>query len=65
MTRTVEAYNGLKHANRTMPEDVDVMHSWAESVMVMRAWVALRLGVPEATVKARLKDDRQPRRFEK
>lgn len=63
--RTVRAYNGLKHANRSRPQDVDVMQAWAESVMVTRAWVALTLGVNSHLVKARLAEDRQPRRFEK
>lgn len=64
-TRTVSAYNGLKHANRAMPEDVDVMTSWAQSVMVVRAWVVIELGVPADEVRTRLTDDRQPRRFER
>lgn len=41
--RTVATYNALKHANRVLPDEVDVMNSWAESVMVVRAWVALNL----------------------
>ncbi|MWB99032.1 HEPN domain-containing protein [Agromyces seonyuensis] len=64
-SRTIDTYNGLKHANRAKPDDIDVMHAWAESVMVMRAWVALELGVSPDIVKSRLEDDRQPRRFER
>lgn len=63
--RTIDTYNGLKHANRARPDDIDVMQAWAESVMVMRAWVALELGVSPDLVKSRLADDRQPRRFER
>ncbi|WP_370448550.1 HEPN domain-containing protein [Cryobacterium sp. TMT1-21] len=63
--RTVSTYNALKHANRTMPDDADVINAWAESVMVVRAWVALELGIAMEVVKTRLANDRQPRRFEK
>lgn len=61
--RTVAAYNGLKHANRREPDELDVMQAWAESVMVTRAWAALEVGVPAHVVKARLEQDRQPREF--
>lgn len=54
---TVEAYNGVKHANRAAPEPVDVINAWAKSVIVVRAWVALELGVPLADLKSRLEDD--------
>lgn len=62
---TIDTYNGLKHANRAKPDDIDVMHAWAESVMVARAWVALELGISPDLVKSRLADDRQPRRFQR
>lgn len=63
--QTVATYNALKHANRILPDDVDVMNSWAESVMVVRAWVALELGISMDEVKSRLKNDKQPRHFVK
>lgn len=58
-----DAYNGVKHANRTQPSDVDVMTAWGQSVMVVRAWVALRIGVPSGLVAERLLNDKQPRVF--
>ena len=61
--RTVATYNALKHANRREPEELDVIETWAECVMVTRAWVALELGVPRDVVKVRLEEDDQPRRF--
>lgn len=64
-TQTVATYNALKHANRTLPDEVDVMNSWAESIMVIRAWIALELGTAMEVVKSRLADDRQPRQFVK
>lgn len=59
----VGTYNSLKHANRSVPDDIDVMNSWAESVMVVRAWIALELGITRDVVRSRLVDDRQPRGF--
>jgi len=61
--KAVATYNALKHANRDLPDDVDVMNSWADSVMVVRAWVALELGIPADVVRSRLADDKQPRNF--
>ncbi|AZH81681.1 reverse gyrase [Plantibacter sp. PA-3-X8] len=59
----VSRYNGLKHANRAQPDEVDLLNTWADSVMVVRTWVALELGIPKAEVTKRLVDDRQPRGF--
>ncbi len=58
---TIEAYNGLKHANREEPDVIDVLNAWRQSVVVVRAWVAIELGVQMKDVKARLAED--PRRF--
>ena len=58
-SETVAAYNGLKHANRAEPDAVVVLNVWRESVMVVRAWVALELGVPFNDVKERLAADPQ------
>lgn len=55
----VKAYNGLKHANRTAPDDVDVMNVWREGVLAVRAWVALELGIDASVVADRLKGDPQ------
>lgn len=56
---TAAAYNGVKHANRRLPNVLDVLNTWRESVLVVRAWVALELGVAPADVKRRLKQDPQ------
>lgn len=58
-SRFVSAYNGLKHANRVAPVEVDVMNVWREGVMAVRAWVALELGLNRAIVEDRLKYDPQ------
>ncbi len=57
--RTADVYNGLKHANRVAPDPVDVLNAWRESVMVVRAWVAVDLGVSIEDVKQRLAEDPQ------
>jgi len=41
------------------------MNCWADTVMVVRAWVAIELGTPTDVVKSRLAEDRQPREFTK
>ena len=61
--QTVSTYNALKHANRNLPDEAEVMNSWADSVMVVRAWVALELGIAMEVVKSRLVEDKQPRNF--
>jgi hypothetical protein len=60
---TSTVYNALKHANRAAPEPVDVANAWRKCVMVVRAWVALELGVPRGTVKDRLAGDPQASKF--
>ena len=56
---TILAYNGLKHANRAAPEEVDLINAWRESVLVVRAWVALELGVDSVLLTERLRQDPQ------
>lgn len=61
--RTVETYNGIKHANRQLPSDVDLLNSWRQSVLVVRAWVALELGIAAEVVRMRLAGDLQNRSY--
>lgn len=56
---TTEAYNGIKHANRDLPTELDVLNRWRESVLVVRGWVALELGVKAEDVLSRLERDPQ------
>ena len=58
-------YNGLKHANRAAPDEVDVLNSWLRSILVVRAWVALELGVPTDEVKSRLQRDPENMSYER
>lgn len=56
---TVSAYNGLKHANRALPDVIDVLNSWRECVLIIRSWVGLELGVEPEAMHSRLKTDPQ------
>lgn len=55
--RMTVAYNGIKHANRKLPSELNLLNRWLESVVVVRAWVALELGVDPVAVKRRLELD--------
>lgn len=44
--RAAKAYNGLKHANRQMPEGIDTHNVNQENVLIFRSWAADRIGVP-------------------
>ncbi len=56
---TVATYNSLKHANRAAPDELDVINAWRSSVLVVRAWVTVELGVDIETVRQRLLEDPQ------
>jgi hypothetical protein len=56
---TVEAYNGLKHANRSLPNDLDLINRWQESVLALRLWTAVELGVAPDALAQRARDDEQ------
>jgi hypothetical protein len=58
-------YNGLKHANRAAPDNVDVLNSWLRSVLVVRGWMALELGVPRGQIKSRLQQDPENKTYER
>lgn len=60
MTRV---YNGIKHANRQLPAELSLLNCWRESVVAIRAWVALELGTPAAAAKRRLELDPSAARF--
>lgn len=61
---TVEAYNGVKHANRAAPAPADIINAWAKSVLVVRAWVAMELGVAPDDIRSRLLNDPHASPFE-
>lgn len=52
---TVEAYNGLKHANRALPDPQEVSWRARQCIQVMRAWVGTELGLDPDTLAGRLR----------
>lgn len=50
-----DGYNAVKHANRTEPNLDDMIVNYRLGVRIVRAWIALRLGVAEAVVAQRLR----------
>lgn len=61
--RFAAAYNGLKHANREMPDELEILNVWRESVLVVRAWVCIELGISFDVVRARLSRDPQKHEY--
>src|SRR5690606_24546741 len=61
--RTADTYNGIKHANRDEPDALDVLNAWRECVLVVRAWIAIELGVEAKLLKDRLLRDPQRHRY--
>jgi hypothetical protein len=56
---TVNAYNGIKHANRQLPTQLELANRWRESVLVVRIWTACELGVSPSVVLNRVEHDPQ------
>lgn len=57
--RMVSTYNGIKHANRDMPDLLDVLNAERECVLIVRAWCALQIGVDRAVLRERIREDAQ------
>lgn len=61
--RASDAYNGVKHANRDMPEHDEAQATLLECWILFRVWVAGRVGVPRAVLARNLENDRLVRRL--
>lgn len=57
--RMANTYNSVKHANRELPQAVDVANSWREGVLLFRTWVANELGVDHDELRTRIAKDPQ------
>lgn len=55
--RMVRLYNSLKHSDRTEPDPTDLIDATQETEYVLRAWVALRLGMSPEVLADRLQCD--------
>jgi len=55
-------YRAVKHADRTLPDRVELVESYYRGVMLFRVWLAGQLGVPRGEFEHRLLLDRVGRR---
>lgn len=49
-----DGYNAVKHANRPEPEAGALVQNYRLGVKIIRAWIALKIGVPRESINARL-----------
>jgi hypothetical protein len=55
--RAADAYNGVKHANRQLPDRTTSLNVVRENILVFRVWVATMIGVSARYVSAALQVD--------
>lgn len=57
------AYMGLKHADRTLPDSLDLIKALRKSILVVRFWIANQLGVHQNVLEDGRKSDPLSKRF--
>jgi hypothetical protein len=57
------AYMGLKHADRTLPNSLDLTNALRKSILVVRFWIADQIGVHKNFLKEARKYDPLSKRF--
>lgn len=55
--RVNAAYKGVKHADNPVPVALDMANAMRESILVLRVWLAGRLGCPANVITDRLRED--------
>lgn len=50
-----DGYNAVKHANRPVPDPSELISNYRLAVTIIRAWIALRLGLPREIITKRLR----------
>ena len=50
-----DAYMGLKHADRDLPDSLDLINALKNSILVIRFWIAQQLGVRRSILEERRK----------
>lgn len=55
--RSTACYMGVKHADRSLPDSLVLANTLRENLLLLRLWIAGRLGVGSATLQARLRLD--------
>ncbi|MGO2634452.1 MAG: hypothetical protein ACTH9H_11955 [Galactobacter sp.] len=61
--RVAHIYNSIKHANRELPPEVDILNCWSMTVLVIRTWFGLKLGISAEELRQRIDGDRQNREW--
>lgn len=56
-TRAANVYNGLKHANRALPDPASMLNTVRENITVFRIWAASKIGVDQNTLASNLRVD--------
>jgi hypothetical protein len=51
-------YRAIKHADNIQPDWLEMQLAYRQSIQVLRAWVAIRLGVPRKKLKTALSQDK-------
>ena len=55
--RAANASNGIKHANRELPDLLTMANTLRENALVFRLWIGCRIGVPWSTLERGLRID--------
>lgn len=55
--RSVAAYMGAKHPDRTEPDSLDMINTLRENLLVLRFWIGLQVGVTPASLSDALQTD--------
>jgi hypothetical protein len=61
--RSADAYNGVKHANRDLPDQLTMANVQRENCLVFRLWIARNIGVPTEVLARNLRTDRLARPY--
>ncbi|BCW42736.1 hypothetical protein StoSoilB3_42710 (plasmid) [Arthrobacter sp. StoSoilB3] len=57
--RMADTYNALKHANRELPQTVEIANCCREGALLLRTWVAAELGINHEELRERIGRDPQ------
>lgn len=56
-SRSIDCYRGVKHADRAVPDSLIMLNTLRENLLVLRLWVASRLGVAARDLRSRVPRD--------
>lgn len=63
-SRSQSCYKGVKHPDNPTPDSLEVVNTYRENLLVLRCWIAGRLGVSAETLAGRLPLDPLSRTYE-